>query len=509
MEIFANMALGLEHALSATNLFYCFVGVFLGTMVGVIPGIGPLAAISMLIPLTFYLEPGTALIMLAGIWYGTSFGGSTASILLNVPGTTSSAVTALDGYPMAQQGRAGVALFMTAIASFVGGSIGIVMLMGFAPLIAKYALNFGPAEYFSLMLLGLVAAASMSDGVPAKGLASVTLGVALGCIGTDVYSGDPRFTFDTLNLLDGVSLIALAMGLFGVSEIIATAGREQAVMVSKDSARLRAMIPTREDTRRSVAPILRGAGFGSFFGALPGTGPSIAAFVAYAFEKRYSKNSKEFGHGAIEGICAPESANNAADQTAFIPTLALGIPGSATMALMLSVMIIHGIQPGPSLMTREPELFWGLVMSFWVGNVLLLVLNIPLNGLWVRLLLVPYYIMFPAVVVFICVGTFSVQQNLFHVWTVAAFGLLGYVLRQLNFAAAPLLLGFVLGPLMEEHFRRTMLISAGDFGFFLDRPIARVVILLTLAILLHALWRTLRDRRAASAAAGSEPATGG
>ena len=345
MDIFGNMVLGLEHALSATNLFYCFLGVFLGTLVGVIPGIGPLAAISMLIPLTFYLEPATALIMLAGIWYGTSFGGSTASILLNVPGTTSSAVTALDGYPMAQKGRAGVALFMTAIASFVGGSIGIVILMALAPVIAAYALNFGPAEYFSLMLLGLVAAASMSDGLPAKGLASVTLGVALGCIGTDVYSGEARFTFGTLNLLDGVNLIALAMGLFGVAEIIQTAGREEAVVVSKDSARLRAMIPTREDNRRSVGPILRGAGFGSFFGALPGTGPSIAAFVAYAFEKRYSKNSKEFGHGAIEGICAPESANNAADQTAFIPTLALGIPGSATMALMLSVLIIHGIQP--------------------------------------------------------------------------------------------------------------------------------------------------------------------
>jgi TctA family transporter len=503
MDILANMALGLSEATSPYNLFYCFAGVFLGTLVGVIPGIGPLAAISMLIPLTFYIEPTAALIMLAGIWYGTSFGGAIASVLLNVPGTTSAAVTTLDGYPMAQQGRAGVALFLTAIASFTGGSIGIIVLSGFAPLIAKYALNFGPAEYFSLMLLGLVAAASMSEGRPAKGLASVAIGVMLGCVGTDIYSGNQRFTFGSLNLMDGVSLIALAMGLFGLSEIIATAGRQEAVLVSKDSVRLRNMVPNADDRRRAVGPILRGSGFGAFFGTLPGTGPSIAAFVSYAFEKRMSRNPERFGKGAVEGVCAPESANNSADVTAFIPTLALGIPGSATMALMLSVLIIHGIQPGPSLMSREPELFWGLVMSFWVGNVLLLILNIPLIGVWVRLLLVPYYILFPAVVVFICIGTFSVQQNVFHVWTVAAFGIFGYLLRVLGFPAAPLLLGFVLGPLMEEHFRRAMLISAGDFGFFFDRPISRVVMLLTCAILLNSVWRTFAGQSKRAAATGA------
>ncbi|MCU4652036.1 tripartite tricarboxylate transporter permease [Roseibacterium sp. SDUM158016] len=494
MEILANVALGLETALEPTNLLYCFLGVALGTIVGVIPGVGPLAAIAMLIPLTFYLDPTPALIMLAGIWYGTTYGGSTASILLNVPGTTSAAVTALDGYPMAQQGRASVALFMTAVASFAGGSIGIIVMMGFAPLIAQYALNFGPTEYFALMLLGLVAAASLSDGPPAKGLAVVTLGVAFGCIGTDIYSGAQRFTFDSLNLMDGLNLIALAIGLFGIAEIISTAGRREPTMVTKDSVRLRAMIPTKDDRRRSWMPVLRGAGFGSFFGTLPGTGPSIASFVAYAFEKRISKTPERFGKGAIEGIMAPEAANNAADQTAFIPTLALGVPGSATMALMLGVLIIHGIQPGPTLMAREPELFWGLVMSFWIGNLLLLVLNIPLVGLWARLLLVPYYILYPAVLVFICIGTLSVQQNIFHVWTVAFFGVVGYLMRVLGFSAAPLLLGFVLGPLMEEHFRRAMLISGGDFGFFFDRPISAVVMCLTGILLAHSLYRTVRAK---------------
>jgi TctA family transporter len=495
MQILDNVALGLATALEPHNLLYCFFGVALGTVVGVIPGVGPLAAIAMLVPITFYLDPTTALIMLAGIWYGTTYGGSTASILLNVPGTTSSAVTALDGYPMAQQGRASVALFMTAVASFAGGSIGILVMMGFAPVIAQYALNFGPTEYFSLMLLGLVAAASLSDGPPAKGLAVVAIGVAFGCVGTDIYSGALRYTFGMLNLRDGLNLIALAIGLFGIAEIITTAGRKEPTLVDKDSVRMRAMIPTKDDRRRSWMPVLRGAGFGSFFGTLPGTGPSIAAFVAYAFEKRIAKDPSRFGKGAIEGIMAPESANNAADQTAFIPTLALGIPGSATMALMLGVLIIHGIQPGPTLMAREPELFWGLIMSFWIGNLMLLLLNIPLVGLWARLLLVPYYILYPAVVVFICIGTLSVQLNVFHVWMVAVFGLLGYVFRVLGFAAAPLLLGFVLGPLMEEHFRRAMLISGGDFGFFFDRPISAIVMGLTGLLLAHSIWRTITQKR--------------
>jgi TctA family transporter len=314
-------------------------------------------------------------------------------------------------------------------------------------------------------------------------------------VGTDIYSGALRYTFGMLNLRDGLNLIALAIGLFGIAEIISTAGRKEPTLVDKDSVRMRAMIPTKDDRRRSWMPVLRGAGFGSFFGTLPGTGPSIAAFVAYAFEKRIAKDPSRFGKGAIEGIMAPESANNAADQTAFIPTLALGIPGSATMALMLGVLIIHGIQPGPTLMAREPELFWGLIMSFWIGNLMLLLLNIPLVGLWARLLLVPYYILYPAVVVFICIGTLSVQLNVFHVWMVAVFGLLGYVFRVLGFAAAPLLLGFVLGPLMEEHFRRAMLISGGDFGFFFDRPISAIVMGLTGLLLAHSIWRTITQKR--------------
>ena len=497
MDILNNIAIGLGTALTVTNLFYCFLGVFLGTLIGVIPGIGVLSAISMLFPITFYLEPTTALIMLAGIWYGTSYGGNTASILLNIPGTPANAVTCLDGYPMARQGRGGVALFMTTVASFTGSTIGILLLMLFAPVIATYALRFGSAEYFSLMVRGLVAASTISDGSAIKGLAMVVLGIIFGTVGADIYTGTPRFSFGVLELTDKISLIALAMGVFGVSEVIASVRNVQVGDIDPESVKFKAMKPTRDDMRRSWFPMLRGSGIGAFFGTLPGTGPSVAAFMAYAMEKRVAKEPKRFGKGAIEGIMAPEAANNSADQTSFIPTLSLGIPGSPTMALMLGALMIHGIAPGPSLVNEQPELFWGLIMSFWIGNVILVILNVPLIGVWVRLLMVPYHLLFPAVLMFICIGTYSVNQSSFEVWLVVFFGALGYVMRIFDWPAAPLLLGFVLGPLMEEHFRRAMLLSRGDFMTFFDRPISATVMALTAALLIWGAWSAMKQRRIA------------
>ena len=495
MDVLSNVALGLNTALTPIYLFYCFVGVFLGTLFGIIPGIGALSAISLLFPLTFYLDPAGALIMLAGIWYGTTYGGSTASILLNLPGTPANAVACLDGYPMAKQGRGGVALLITTIASFVGGSVGIILMMVFAPTIANYALNFGSAEYFALILLGLIASSTVSPGSVFKGLAMITLGLALGSIGLDIYSYSPRFTFNLINLEDGLSLVVLAMGLFGVAEIISSARKTEVHKIDRKSTNFAAMRPTREDTARSWAPMLRGSGIGAFFGALPGVGPSIAAFVAYAVERRISPRREEFGRGAIEGVAAPEASNNASDQTSFIPTMALGVPGSATMALLLGVLIIHGITPGPKLVSEQPELFWGLVMSFWIGNVLLVILNIPMIGLWVRILLVPYHLLYPVVLVFICIGVFTVANNPFDIWMVALIGLLGYALRILHFATAPVLLGFVLGPLLEEHFRRAMLLSRGDPATFIERPVSATILAIAALLLAWGTYTSIRDHR--------------
>ncbi|ETX13380.1 hypothetical protein OCH239_10695 [Roseivivax halodurans JCM 10272] len=487
MELLANLALGLETAVTPTNLLFCFAGVFLGTFVGVIPGVGPLAAISMLFPITFYLDPTAALIMLAGIYYGTTYGGSTASILLNIPGATSSAVTCLDGHPMAKQGRAGVALFMTTIASFVGGSFGIIILSLFSPLIAEYALTFGPAEYFALMVLGLIAASTISNASPSKGLAMVVFGMLFATVGTDSQSGVGRFTFGSMSLLEGFGISAMAMGLFGVGEILSSVGATRIAKIDSSSAKLLNMLPSKDDWRRSWLPGLRGSSIGSFIGALPGTGPSIAVFMAYAFEKRVSKTPERFGHGAIEGVVAPETANNAADQTAFIPTLTLGIPGSATMALMLGALMIHGIQPGPTLIVEQPSLFWGLVMSFWIGNLLLLILNLPLIGLWVRLLLIPYHYLYPAILVFLCIGAYSVRANPADVLIILGFGFVGYAMRLADLPAAPLLLGFVLGPLVETQFRRAMVLARGDFTDVVTRPIAGTVLALAAAILVWTL----------------------
>lgn len=490
--MFDNILLGLDTALSMQNLLYCFLGVFLGTLIGVIPGLGALTAISMLLPITFYLEPTTALIMLAGIWYGTSYGGSTTSILLNIPGTPATVVTCLDGYPLSKKGRGAMALLMTTVASFVGGSIGIILLMMFAPVIAGYAVRFGSAEYFALMVLGLVAASTISEGSPLKALAMVVLGIMFGCVGADIATGTPRYSFGILELTDSISLVALAMGIFGVSEIISSIHRTEMRQVDRKAISFRAMKPTRDELGRSWMPMLRGSSIGSFFGALPGTGPAIAAFMSYALEKRVSATPERFGKGAIEGVMGPESANNAAEQTSFIPTLSLGIPGSPTMALMLGALMIHGIAPGPMLMTQQPSLFWGLVMSFWIGNLLLIILNVPLIGVWVRLLSLPYHLLFPSVLVFICIGTYSVNNSAFEILLVAFFGLLGYALRVLQYPAAPLLLGFVLGPMMEEHFRRAMLIARGDYWVFIERPISATVIVLTVMVVLWGVYSSLR-----------------
>lgn len=483
MDLISGLAIGLQSAVTGQSLLFCLIGVTVGMLVGVLPGIGPLAAVSMLLPVTYHLEPMSALIMLAGIFYGAQYGGSTASILLNLPGTSTSAVTALDGYPMAMQGRAGPALFVTTIASFIGGCFAIVLLMSFAPALGRMALNFSSADYFAIMLLGLVAASTMSVGSPLKGLAAVALGLLLGLVGMDTTSGFVRFTFGVLELSDGLNLVAMAMGLFGLAEIMGTAGKPPRDTSNLRSVSLRALIPTRDDVWRSINPTVRGSLIGSFVGILPGAGPTIAAFMSYAVEKKVAREPDRFGKGAVEGVAAPEAANNAATQAAFIPTLALGIPGDATMAILLGAMMIHGITPRPEFFSTNPDLFWGLIVSFWIGNVILLILNLPMIAVWVRILMIPQRVLLPAIVFFICVGVYSVNSNPFDVITVIGFGVLGYVMNLFRYPAAPLLMGFILGPMMEEHFRRALLYSRGDMKVFLERPVSAAFILASVALL--------------------------
>lgn len=499
MTLVDNLALGFSTALSPTTLLWCFVGVTLGTFIGVLPGVGALATISMLLPLTFHLDATTALVMLAGIYYGAQYGGSTASILLNLPGTPSAAVACLDGYPMAKQGRAGVALAMTTFASFFGSCVAILIIANFAAPLAEVALRFGPAEYFSMMVMGLIAAATLAQGSPFKGVVMVVVGLLLGLVGTDVNTGMQRYTFGIPHLFDGLNLVAVAMGLFGVAEVIANVGKVRAISGEAGRITLRSLIPTRDDVRRSWLPMVRGSGVGAFFGILPGTGATIAAFMAYAVEKRVAKEPARFGKGAIEGIMAPESANNSAAQSAFIPTLTLGIPGDAVMALMLGALMIHGIAPGPRVVTEHPHLFWGLVASFWIGNIMLVVLNLPLVGIWVAMLKIPYRILYPSILLFICIGVYSINNNAFDVLQVVVFGLIGYGLSVMGFEPAPLLLGYILGPLMEEHLRRALLLSRGDLGVFVTRPISAAFMAATALLLLIVAWSAIRRRgRAAS-----------
>ncbi len=492
MDTLSSLALGFGVAFSIQNLIYCFVGVLLGTLIGVLPGVGPLVTIAVLLPMTFGLDPVSALIMLAGIFYGAQYGGSTTAILVNMPGEVSSAVTAIDGYQMARQGRAGPALATAAVASFVAGIISTFIVAFFGPLISKWALEFGAAEYFSLMMMGLVFSAVLAQGDLVKSLAMVVLGLLLGIVGTDVTTGLPRFSFGMPELLDGIGFTVLAVGLFAVAEIVQNVSRSEKVEIfAKD---IKNLMPTWKDSKASAAPALRGTALGSFFGALPGLTASIAAFSAYMLEKKIAKDPSRFGKGAIEGVAAPEAANNAAAQTHFIPTLTLGIPATPVMALMLGALTMQGIQPGPEVMTSRPELFWGLVASMFIGNALLLLLNLPLVGIWARLTQVPYRWLFPAILVFAALGNYSLNNSAMDVYLCALAGLLGYLLVKLDCHPGPLILGFVLGPLLEENLRRALLMSDGSFSVFVARPISLTFLLITLTLFLAMVLPSLRRR---------------
>ena len=493
MDIFSNLLLGFETAATFSNLGWCLAGVFLGTAIGVLPGLGPTATIAMLLPATFGLPPVSALIMLAGIFYGAQYGGSTTAILVNLPGETSSVVTALDGYQMARQGFAGRALATAAIGSFFAGTVSTILIALFAPPLAEVALSFGPAEYFSLMTLGLVASIVLAHGSILHALGMIIFGLLLGMVGTDVNSGTARFTFGTPELADGINFVVVAMGLFGVGEIIANLEHEstRSVMVKSVTG----LMPTREDFKRMIGPVLRGTALGSALGILPGGGAALASFGAYALEKRVSRNRAQFGKGAIEGVAAPESANNAGAQMSFIPMLTLGIPSNPVMALMIGAMIIQGIQPGPSVMTEQPALFWGIIASMWIGNLMLLVLNLPLIGLWVKMISVPYHLLYPMILVFCCIGVFSLNNSGFDVYLMTFFGLLGYVFKKLDCEPAPMLLGFILGPMMEEFLRRALLLSKGDPTILVTRPISATMLVLAAGLLVLVLMPAFSKTR--------------
>jgi putative tricarboxylic transport membrane protein len=496
--LFENLALGFAVAFSLENLAYCFAGVALGTLIGVLPGITPLVAIGMLFPLTFTLPPIPSLIMLAGIYYGAQYGGSTTSILVNLPGETGAAVTCIDGYQMTRQGRAGPALAIAALSSFFAGCVGTLLIALVGPPLGEWALKFGSWEYCALMLMGLVASAVLAHGDAVKGLAMVVLGLLFGIVGTDVNSGWQRYTFDVPQLYDGIGFTVIAVGLFAVAEIARNLeSREPRGAFAGAILRL---MPSRADLADSVWPAARGTAVGAVFGVLPGTGPALSSFAAYMLEKKLAHDPERFGRGAIEGVAAPEAANNAAAQTGFIPTLTLGIPGSAVMTLMVGAMMMHGFAPGPNAITEKPELFWGIVASMWIGNLMLVVLNLPLVGLWVRLLNVPYRWLFPSIVMFCCIGNYSVNNNPVDVYLCAGLGLLGYVLLKLECEPAPLLLGYVLGPLLEEHLRRAMILGRGDATLFFTRPISLAFMLGTALVLVAMVWPTFKGsrRRAAS-----------
>ena len=481
MAMFDHLALGLQVAVSLQNLLYAFIGCMVGTLIGVLPGIGPTATIAMLLPITFHLPPVSALIMLAGIYYGAAYGGSTTSILVNLPGESSSVVTCIDGYQMARNGRAGAALSVSALGSFFAGTVGTIIVVLFAEPLTQMAQKFGPSDYCSLMALGLVAAVVLASGSVLKAIAMVFLGLLVGLVGTDVNTGAQRFTFDIPELSDGIDFAPVAMGLFGIAEIVVNLERK---LTRSGTIKVASLWPTREEIRRAIPAALRGTGLGSILGVLPGGGPTLAAFSSYTLEKKISKTPQIFGKGAVEGVAAPESANNAAAQTSFIPMLTLGIPSNAVMALMVGAMIIQGIQPGPEVMTKKPDLFWGMIVSMWIGNLMLVIINLPMIGMWVKLLTVPYRFLAPAILLFCAIGAYSLSNSTFHVYQVAIFGILGYVFSRLGCEGAPFLLGLVLGPQMEEYFRRAMLLSRGDASVFVTRPISLGLLIATAVLLL-------------------------
>jgi TctA family transporter len=496
MELFDNLALGFSVAFTLQNLIYAFVGCLLGTLIGVLPGIGPLATIAMLLPVTYGLEPVAALIMLAGIYYGAQYGGSTTAILVNLPGESSSVVTVIDGYQMARKGRAGPALAAAGLGSFFAGCVGTLVLAAFAPPLTEVALSFGPSEYFALMVLGLIGAVVLASGSLLKALAMIVLGLLIGLVGTDVNSGVARFSFDIPELTDGINFVVIAMGIFGYGEIISNLSQDESER-QVFTGKVQGLMPTKEDFKRMLPAVLRGTALGSVLGILPGGGALLSSFAAYTIEKKTKLKPGEvpFGQGNIRGVAAPESANNAGSQTSFIPLLTLGIPPNAVMALMVGAMTIHNIQPGPQVMTSNPELFWGLIASMWIGNLMLVVLNLPLIGVWVKLLSVPYRWLFPAILLFCAIGVYSTNNNSFDIWMVAVFGLIGYSFIKLGCEPAPLLLGLILGPMMEEYLRRALLISRGDWSVFVTRPISASLLAAALLLLAIVLLPAIKKKR--------------
>lgn len=504
-SVLADLWQGFGVALQPNHLLWCFIGVLIGNLIGVLPGLGAISAISLLLPVTYTMHPIPAILMLSGIFYGSQYGGAIGAILLNLPCHPPHAVTCLDGYPMTLQGRGGAALGVTMIASFFAASVGILVMIFASPLLVSVAFKFGPAELFSIMLLGLIAGGTLSKGSPLKGVSMTALGLLVGCVGTDVNTGIARFTFGLYQLSDRVELVALALGLFGVAEFLHNVNRLK-IVGGKMRLRFSDMCPSWAEVKQSFLPLVRGTLVGTAFGAMPGTGPTITTFIAYALEKRISKTPERFGRGAIEGVASPEASSHSKTQIDFIPTMTLGIPGDPVMALLLGALLIQGIQPGPQLITMHPDLFWGLIASFWVGNVLLVILNVPLIGLWVRMLAVPYRFLFPAALFFIAVGVYSANNSLFEVGETIVIGVVGTVLIALEFSVAPILLGYVLGPLVEENFRRALLMSRGDLFVFVERPISAVFIGFCALLLLFQflVWRRSRVRQRSSSTKESE-----
>jgi len=493
-ELLQHLSLGFSVALSLQNLMYCFIGVFLGTLIGVLPGIGSLATMAMLLPITFVLPPVSALIMLAGIYYGSDYGGSTTAILINLPGEGSSVVTLLDGHPMAKQGRAGPALAIAAMGSFFAGCVGTLLIALVGPPLASVALEFGSPEYFSLMLMALVCASVVGTGSLLKSLAMVCFGLLVGIVGTDVNSGKSRFTFGVTELADGVGIAVVAMGVFGLTEIVKNLGGAQVTQTIL-RGEIKGLMPRWQDLKIAFGPMLRGASIGAIFGPLPGLGGTISSFTSYMAEKKIAKDPARFGKGAVEGVAGPETANNACAQTTFVPMLTLGIPGSASMALMLGAMTIHGIAPGPQVMTSRPDLFWGLIASMWIGNLMLLMLNLPLIGIWVKLLQVPYRMLFPIIITMMGIGIYSLNNSGTDVLLMALFGFVGYILVKLGCSFPPLILAMVLGPMMEENLRRSLLISEGDPSVFVTRPLSGSFIAATVILLLIFIVPAVRRKR--------------
>ncbi|MCU6614918.1 MAG: hypothetical protein K0S02_40 [Achromobacter mucicolens] len=493
MELLQNLMLGFSVAFTPENLTYAFIGCLLGTLVGVLPGLGPVPTIAMLLPITYVLPPTAGLIMLAGIYYGTQYGGSTTAILVNLPGETSAVVTVLDGHQMARNGRAGAALSLAAIGSFFAGSVATVLIAAFAPPLAEVAFAFGPAEYFSLMALGLIGAVVLASGSLPKAICMILLGLLLGMVGTDVNSGVARYDFSIPELQDGIDFAIVAMGVFGLSEIMSNLELKENRVEITD--KVGSLYPNRKEFREAAPAIVRGTALGSALGILPGGGSVLSAFASYTLEKKLSKEPERFGKGHPAGLAGPESANNAGAQTSFIPLLTLGIPGNAVMALMVGAMTIHNIQPGPQVMSSHPELFWGLIASMWIGNLMLVVLNLPLIGIWVKLLRVPYRMLFPAILVFCTIGVYSLNYNAFDIFMFAIFGIIGYVWSKLGCEGAPLLLGLVLGPMMEENFRRALLLSRGEFSTFVTRPLSATLLALAAILLVLVALPALRKKR--------------